>query len=64
MGINVGPGKDWISKMKMKKGALGKKAKKAGQSTQGFAKKNDKGNSKTAKQSRLAEVFKGMHEED
>lgn len=55
--MNVGPSKNFIAKAIKHPGALGKKAKKAGKSTSAFAQMNDKGNSKTAQQSRFAETL-------
>lgn len=48
---------DWMKDAVKKKGSLRAAAKRAGQGTMQFAQQNDKGNSKTAKRSRLAEVF-------
>ena len=47
----------WIEHANLDKGALGRKAKAAGQSTQGFAKKNEGSPGKLGKQSRLAETL-------
>ena len=48
---------NWIENMDMNKGALGAKAKKAGMSTQSFAKKNTSSPGKLGKQSRLDETL-------
>lgn len=55
--VDLSPSKDFISKAIKKPGALKKKAKKSGMSTSMFAKKNDKGSSKAAQQSRFAEFL-------
>lgn len=60
MAANAGPSDNWIDKAIKRPGALKKKAKASGMSTSGFARKHDKGNSRTAKQSRLAETFAKM----
>lgn len=56
----MGKKKNWIKGAIDKPGALKAKAKKAGESTMSFAKANDKGDSKTAKRSRLAETLQGF----
>lgn len=48
---------NWIAGAVKRPGALRRKAAAAGQSTMGFARRHDTGNSQTAKQSRLAETF-------
>ena len=48
---------NWIAGAIKHPGALKAKAKKAGQSTMAFARSHDKGNSQTARQSRLAETL-------
>lgn len=53
--------KNWIAGAIKRPGALKAKAKKAGQSTMSFAQSHDTGNSRTAKQSRLAETLRGFH---
>ncbi len=60
MSIDTSPDPNWMEKAVKRPGALKKKAKSAGMSTSKFASKNDKGNSRTAKQSRLAETFAKM----
>ena len=55
--MNSSPSPDFIQKAIKRPGALKAKAKSAGESTMGFARKNDKGNSRTAKQSRFAEFL-------
>lgn len=57
MMVKTGPSKNFIQKAIKHPGALKKKAKKAGMSTDAFAKSHDKGNSQTAKQSRFAETL-------
>lgn len=57
MSVDTSPSKDFIQKAIKRPGALKKKAKASGKSTMGFAKSNDKGNSRTAKQSRFAEFL-------
>lgn len=52
--------KHWISGAVKHPGALTKKAHKAGESVSEFAHEHDEGNSKTAKQARLAETFAKM----
>jgi hypothetical protein len=54
MAIDTGK---WMQNAVKRPGALKRKAKRAGESTSEFAHKHDKGNSRTAKQSRLAEIF-------
>jgi hypothetical protein len=51
---------NWIAGAVKRPGALKAKAKAAGESTMGFAESHDEGNSRTAKQSRLAETFAGF----
>lgn len=55
--MNTGASHNFIQKAIKRPGALKKKAKKAGESTSEFAKSHDKGNSRTAKQSRFAETL-------
>jgi hypothetical protein len=55
--MNTGPSDNFIQKAIKRPGALKKKAKKAGESTSAFARSHDKGNSRTAKQSRFAETL-------
>lgn len=50
----------WIQKAVKHPGALTRKAHKAGQSVSEYAHKHDEGNSRTAKQARLAETFAKM----
>lgn len=47
----------WIEHAGLDKGALGRKAKRAGMSTMSFAKKNESSGGKLGKQSRLAETL-------
>ncbi len=55
--MNTGPSKNFIADAIKRPGALKKKAKKSGMSTSAFAAKNDKGNTRTAKQSRFAQFL-------
>jgi hypothetical protein len=50
----------WIEDANLDKGALTKKAKKAGMGTQSFAKKNASSPGKLGKQSRLAETLSSL----
>lgn len=59
--VDTSPSKNWIQKAIKHPGALKRKAKKSGESTSAFARSHDKGNSKTAKQSRLAETLSKFH---
>jgi len=47
----------WIEHAHLNKGALGRQAKKAGQSTMAFAKKHESSPGKLGKRSRLAETL-------
>lgn len=53
----IDAGKNFIKDAIKRPGALKKKAHKSGMSTSAFAKSHDKGNSRTAKQSRFAETL-------
>lgn len=53
--------KKWITDAIKHPGALTRKAKKVGMLTMAYARKHDKGNSTTAKQSRLAETLSKFH---
>ncbi len=50
----------WIEHAHLKKGAFGKKAKAAGESTGEYAKEKAHASGKTGKQARLAMVLKGL----
>jgi hypothetical protein len=54
------PDPNWIEHANLKKGALGKKAKVAGEGTMSFAKQNTGTPGKLGKQSRLAETLSSL----
>ena len=51
---------NWIEHAHLHKGALGNKAKKAGESTSAFASKHKGDSGKTGEQARLAMTLKGL----
>jgi hypothetical protein len=51
----------WIEHAHLKKGAFGKKASAAGESTSAYAHEKSGASGKTGKQARLALVLKGLH---
>lgn len=60
--MGIDSGKNFIQGAIKRPGALKKKAKKSGMSTSAFAKSHDKGNTRTAKQSRFAETLAKLRE--
>lgn len=54
------PDNHWIEHAHLHKGAFGKKAKAAGESTAAYAKKESGASGKTGKQARLATVLAGL----